>query len=101
MRLTLGSGPVTSAGLAHLRGLSARLVRLGLRSTRVRDLGPIGHLAGLQHLYLSRSPIDDAGLAPAGRLTSLQELELHETRVGGGSLCSPAELAAVAPDSRL
>lgn len=44
-------------------------------------LAQIGHLTGLQELYLSNTTITDAGLGNLARLTSLQRLYLYHTEI--------------------
>jgi len=74
--------PVTDAGLAHLRGLTA-VKTLSLRDTAVTDAG-IQHLeglTGLEELLLDATRVSDAGLAHLRLLALLKTLNLTNTRV--------------------
>ncbi len=74
--------PVTDAGLAHLRGLTA-VKTLSLRDTAVTDAG-IQHLeglTGLEELLLDATRVSDAGLAHLRLLAVLKTLNLTNTRV--------------------
>lgn len=110
-RLELSGTAVTSAGLAHLRGLTDLEV-LNVCLTAVDDRG-LEHLAGLttmrrmvvcsskvtgsgfrhltgmtrlESINLHSSPASDAGLEAIGRLTSLRRLEVVHTSVTDAGL---------------
>ncbi len=83
---------ITTAGLVHLGRLTRlRSVRLG--ESRVDSLDPLIPLAGLEHLDLSGSKVDDAGLAAIGSLPRLKDLELMETPVTDAGLASLRDCA--------
>jgi internalin A len=117
--LSLIDSQVSGSGLAHLQGL-ARLESLCLDGSRVRDLGVLRHLARLENLYLSRTPVTDEdlaalvvhfphleliklddtaignpGLAHLARLTRLEYLSLNGTQVGDDGLNQLAGLSLV------
>ena len=78
--LTIPSSRVTSKGLGALRDM-ADLESLQLPGGAIQDLAPIGHLANLNVLDLSDTPIDDAGLAPVASWGKLDILKLEGTRI--------------------
>lgn len=110
-RLELSGTAVTSAGLAHLKGLKelevlnvcltavsddgfehlARLVRMKrmvVCSSKVTGSG-FKHLAGmtqLESINLHSSPASDAGLEAIGKLTGLRRLEIVHTNVTDAGL---------------
>ncbi len=83
---------LTSAGLAHLRGMT-RLNQLWMSGTRVDDLTPIAHLAGLMALRLDGTPITDAGLAPVAGFTRPATLSLAGTPITDAGLAHLRNLA--------
>ncbi len=86
-QLSLQGTRVTSAGIVHLRGMT-RLKQLNLALTLVDRLETCRPLASLDTLVLSRTPIDDAGLASASDpgFAGLTGLILFNTRVGDAGL---------------
>jgi hypothetical protein len=83
-RLGLFGTQVSAAGLRSLRAMT-ELKILDLGGTRVDDISPIGHLTLLRNLHLSRTPIDDKGLAPIVGLVGLDELKLDGTKITSAS----------------
>ena len=69
--LRLADSRVTSAGLAHLKGMKS-LTRLDLRATHVDELGAISLLTLLKTLDLSATPITDAGLEHVASMKNLE-----------------------------
>ncbi len=82
--LSLEGTQVTGAGLQSLRAMTA-LRTLDVGRTRVDNLSTIGHLTLLTNLYLSKTPIDDKGLAPIAGMLALNELRLDNTNVASAS----------------
>jgi Leucine-rich repeat (LRR) protein len=85
MRTLNMRGPVTSAGMVYLRGMT-RLHDLWIPATRVDDLAPIRNLTGLKYLHLSSTPMTDDGLAPVAGFTSLSNLFLADTPITDAGL---------------
>ena len=83
--LDLGGSRVTPAGLATLDYLD-RLDGLGLKGTGIADLAPVLRSAGLKTLDVSRTPIDDAGLAAVANLKALETLKLEGTQITDAGL---------------
>ena len=78
--LRLALSQVSGAGLKSLRAMT-ELKTLDLRGSRVDDLSAIGHLALLNNLDLSQTPIDDRGLAPISGLIGLDDAKLVGTKI--------------------
>ncbi len=79
--LELHNSQLTSAGLVRLHQHDPT-EGSSLTDTRVEDLSPIGHLTKLKSLWLSGSPIDDAGLAAVARFGELERsLDLQDDKI--------------------
>ena len=78
--LRVSKSGVTSAGLAHLEAMK-RLESLDLGRTKVDGLSPFVPPSSLETLILTRTPIDDAGLAGLSRFIGLKCLILDGTRI--------------------
>ena len=94
-RLRLADCPVTAAGLVHLKGMS-HLEELDLNFTRVDTIEPLRHLTGLKELGLGCCPISDAGIAPVAGLTNLTTLILGETPIGDAGVAHLRGLTGLA-----
>ncbi len=82
--LTLSGTQVSGAGLSNLGSMN-ELKFLDLSGTAVDDLAPIRHLNGLTNLHLSRTPLDDRGLASVVGLVGLDVLKLDGINITGAS----------------
>jgi hypothetical protein len=82
--LMLSGTQISTTGLGSLRAMKA-LKFLNLTQTRVDDLAPISHLVLLANLHVSRTLIDDRGLAPIVGLVGLDTLRLDGTNITGVS----------------
>jgi sugar lactone lactonase YvrE len=116
-RLEVSGTAVTSAGLVHLKALTAlqflnacltavddeglahlgalvKMRRMTVCSSKITGSG-FRHLEGMKQLEsinLHSSPASDAGLEAIGRLTSLQRLEIVHTNVTDAGLAHLREL---------
>ena len=94
-----GSGPISDAGIEHLKGLTA-LQRLDLSGTGVTDSGllSVKGLGNLQRLNLARTQITDSGLRHLRALSNLRELDLTETKMRPGAV---RQLQAALPNCQI
>lgn len=92
----LPSAKITSAGLAHLQGLTS-LETLRLENTQVSDEG-LAYLEGLtslRTLYLGDTQVTNAGLVHLSNLTTLESLCVHKTQVSDGGMAHLKDLTGL------
>ena len=90
--LIISQSQITGQGLAAV-GQLRELEDLMLLGSRVETLEALRPLSNLGLLFLSRAPLDDAGLEPVRSLTALRYLSFQETRVTDAGLSSLVGLA--------